>query len=275
MFVGPAIAGGFMVAAGVGWTLVFSAFCVFCSFAVLWFIKPLREEHRKGGSGGGLISDIVEGVRYVVHHPGIGPMLLVTIGAAVLLRPLSDLLPGFTDVIFGRGEGGLATFMTFFGVGGLLGSIWIANRNRMHGTLNIFLAGTLALAVLILAFTLTESFSLAVILIMLIGLTGSTLMNSSQILIQSGVEGSIRARVISLYALNYRTAPSVGAMMMGGASSFFGLQIPVAAGALLFLLVWLWMYRNRNRISGILEADPPRERAAPPPATPITDKAAE
>lgn len=255
-FVGPALAGIIIAQAGVGWALVFSAFCVAVMFGILFIVKPLREEHRAGGSGGSLVSEIVEGLRYVTAHPGIGPMLLIAAAASILLRPLTDLLPGFTDVIFGRDAGGLATFMTVFGIGGMFGSIWIANRNRMRGTLGIFLTGTMAAVVLTFAFTLIDNFVVAVALIGMLGVCSSAIMNASQILIQSSVDGSIRARVMSLYALNYRTAPSVGAMAMGAASEWMGLQPPVAAGAALFLIGWIWLYRSRPRIAGLLEGEP-------------------
>ena len=78
-------------------------------------------------------------------------------------------------------------------------------------------------------------------------------MNGAQILIQNAVEGSMRARVMSLYSFNYRAAPALGAMAMGGASTVVGLQFPVAAGALLLLAIWYWVFLRRRRLRQALE----------------------
>ena len=255
-FVGPGVAGIIIAQAGVGWALIFSAICVAVMFGVLCVVKPLREEHRKGGGGGSLISDVVEGVRYVTHHAGIGPMLLIAAAASILLRPLTDLMPGIADDVFARPTAGLATFMTVFGIGGMIGSIWIANRNRMRGTLNIFLGGTMAATVLIIVFMATSNFPFAIVLVTLFGISSAAIMNASQILIQSSVEGAIRARVMSIYALNYRTAPSVGAMLMGGAAEFVSLQLSVSVCTVLFLLGWIWLYRQRQKFAELLEGEP-------------------
>lgn len=252
-FIGPAIGGILIAQAGVGWAILFSGVGVYVTFIILGFIKPLREEHRAGGGGGGLLSDFMDGVRYVANHKGIGPMLLAALAASILIRPLTDLLAGFTDKIFGLDAAAFAVFMTAFGIGGVLSSIWLANRNRLQGTLNIFLGGTIIAVGLTVAFTLTNFYPLAVGLIFLLGVMGSTIMNGSQILIQSSVEGSIRARVMSLYSMTFRVAPSLGATAMGAAADIVGLQIPVATGALLFLLMWIWIYRKRAVLTGELE----------------------
>ena len=261
-FIGPALAGVIIARAGVGWALAFSGLGMFVTYVVLGFVKPLRDEHRAGGSGGGIFADILEGVRYIVGHAGIGPLLIAAFAAAILVRPLTDLLAGITDVVFKLDEAAFASFMTAFGIGGMLGSIWIANRNRLAGTLNIFLTGTMASILLTLAFTVTPVFAVAVVLVFLLGLSGSTIINASQILIQSAVEGSVRARVMGLYALSIRVAPAIGAMAMGGLADLMGFSLPVAAGALLFLLAWLWLFAIRGPLLMHLEDEPATAPAA-------------
>ena len=133
-----------------------------------------------------------------------------------------------------------------FGIGGMAASLWLANRNRIEGTTTILLLGTATSGVLTAVFASTDSFAAALAIMVVLGAAGSATMNGAQILIQNAVEGSMRARVMSLYSFNYRAAPALGAMAMGGASTVVGLQFPVAAGALLLLAIWYWVFLRRR-----------------------------
>jgi hypothetical protein len=52
-----------------------------------------------------------------------------------------------------------------------------------------------------------------------------------------------------------RGAPAVGALAMGGLSSFVGLQWPVAGGAALCLVLWLWARPPPRGMAQALEVE--------------------
>ncbi len=60
---------------------------------------------------------------------------------------------------------------------------------------------------------------------------------SSQTLIQSVVDPRVRARVMSLYIIISWGVPAIGALIMGWLANFSGLQITLAGGGVLGLLV--------------------------------------
>ena len=64
----------------------------------------------------------------------------------------------------------------------------------------------------------------------------------------------MRARVVSLYTLNYRAAPALGTLLMGGLSALLGLQMPVVLGACLCAVAALWLMRRRHELRDMLEA---------------------
>ncbi len=51
----------------------------------------------------------------------------------------------------------------------------------------------------------------------------------------------------------FRGGPALGALIMGTASSQFGLRAPVAAGAVLCALFWLWARVREKNIAAALE----------------------
>ena len=62
----------------------------------------------------------------------------------------------------------------------------------------------------------------------------------AQTLIQNAVPAEIRARVISLFILLSWGLPAIGALIMGWAATYFGLQATIAFGAALAVPVWFW-----------------------------------
>ena len=181
------------------------------------------------------------------------PTLMLATFSATLVRPVGDLMPGISDTVFDAGAHGLATLMACMGVGGMVGSFWLANRNRITGMSTIFLHGTTAYALSTLAFAASANFTLGMICMVVIGCAMSVSNNASQILIQNSVAGTMRARIMSLYSYNYRTMPALGALAMGWAANLIGFQIPVGIGALLLLVGLVWAYRQRDAMRSSLE----------------------
>jgi MFS family permease len=79
-----------------------------------------------------------------------------------------------------------------------------------------------------------------------------------QTLVQLASDRSMRGRVMGVYGLIFRGAPSVGALSAGLASAHFGLRLPVFFGALLVIAVGVWTYLSRDRITAALETKDPQ-----------------
>ena len=82
------------------------------------------------------------------------------------------------------------------------------------------------------------------------------------LLVQAAVAGPMRGRVVSLYGVIFRGGPAIGSFTMGWAAQFVGLHIPVAAGAVLCLVLWAWTMRNIRAVARALEAEGPHEQVS-------------
>lgn len=270
-FIGPAIGGLLIEHGGVSLCFVANALSYLPFYVVLYMIKLRDAENprRRRGDGGGLWADMVDGVRYAARHPGIGPILGLALLTSLLIQPISDLVPGFVDHVFAAGPTALGMVMSAFGIGGMAGALWMANRSRLQGTVRIFfIAGGLSAAATAV-FAATSILYVGVALMALMGFTGSARGNAAQTLIQGSVEPSHRSRVVSLYSLTHRAGPALGAMAMGGASDFVGLQIPIAFSALVLLALFAMLWGRRAGIAKateILSDELPSHGAEPKPA---------
>lgn len=252
-FVGPAMAGALILAGGI--SAAFAANAV--SFLIfLWALSRISlppAPREPAGAVSGLLHDVAEGVRYVAGHPGMGPMMLLLIVTCVCVRPLIELLPGFTADVFGAGAGGLALLTSTVGAGAVVGGLWLAGRGDPHGLTRIALNSTAVLALALLVFVSTDSLWLAMPALAVTGVGMVVTGVGMQTLLQLSVAGSMRGRVLSLYGLIFRGGPALGALIMGTASDGVGLRWPLAVGGMLALAAWFLTWTRRRRMEAALE----------------------
>lgn len=261
---GPALGGFFIANLGAGAAFVFNAFA-YAVFVIALLRVRLAAPKPNGDKRpvGNLPAEIMVGYRYAAAHPGIGPLLVVLTGVALFARPFMDLLAGFADAVFDRGADGvgLAWLTAMVGVGATAGGIWLAQRDQLKGLTRITISHALLFALALFGFTATDNFFFALACVTVAGWASVVVGVGEQTLIQASVDGAVRGRVISLYGMISRGGPSLGALAMGYTSEFAGLRWPVAGGAVLCLMLWLWAHRRRAAMSVALETDP-AERGA-------------
>jgi len=251
-FVGPIIAGVTIAQFGAGVTLAL------CVAAMLVFTVGLRmielvHHERSSTKGSGLIEEMIAGVRYVGTHSSIGPLLLLIMTSAIFSRSFMDLFPGFADQVFGQGPEGLGILFSAVGGGGIFGAFWLIHYGKTSGLTKVSLGTLFMTSILLIIFSATKLFWVGVVSAALAGTFLAITANSSQILIQNTVDGSMRGRVMSLYSLTYRAGPAMGALLMGGISTWTGLQVPVAGGAIICLIALAIIAPHRKRLASELE----------------------
>ena len=251
--VGPAIAGALIVVVNNGTVIAVSALTFFVFFVIL-LGTHIEEAHSKSPRSLNLVSDMKESVVYVWNHAGIFYLMFLLGATALLIRPYMDLAPGISVNMFGQGATGMAILLSSTGAGGLIAGLYLAQRGETRGLTRLVTGSFLVSAIFLILFTISGHIWLAAVALSLVGffiLLGGI---SSQTLIQSVVEPRVRARVMSLYIIISWGVPAIGALIMGWLADFVGLQITLAGGGVLTLLVWLIIFRQGPKLSTQLEA---------------------
>jgi hypothetical protein len=131
MLLGPLIGGLLIAAFGAGWAFVFDG-GTFAFSALMILLMRTRREPRHADSGERLMSEVAEGLRYVIAHRWL---ILAMVGATVSLLatwgPWETLVP---YVIKNELHGGPTALGLVFGAGGL-GSVAAALFFGQRGTL--------------------------------------------------------------------------------------------------------------------------------------------
>ncbi|MDH3703068.1 MAG: MFS transporter [Alphaproteobacteria bacterium] len=251
-FTGPAIAG--VVIAGYGVTPAFAINAV--SFlCVLFALSRLRlpEQAGRRARRGRVLVDLLVGVRYVRGHRLIGPLLLMSLAMSLFVRPVNELLPAVSELLFAQGAAGLAMLTAARGAGALAAGLWLAKRGHVDGLVRNIVFSLLVASVSVFVLVGTGYFWIALLAFTAFGFAMSTGGVGSITMIQVAVDNRLRGRVLSLNGLTLRGLPALGALLMGWAADRLGLVVPLSVGAglcaVIFLIALRWERRARGRIA--------------------------
>ncbi|MDH3239769.1 MAG: MFS transporter [Alphaproteobacteria bacterium] len=255
-FLGPAFGGAMIAAWGVGIAFALNAL-TFIAFMIA--LSRLRIVVREGGENSrrGLLADVAEGLRYALGHPGIGPVLGVLAGLSVGVKGLPELLPGFVDVVFGRGVEAFAALTAAMGIGAAVAAFWAAGRGRMEGLSVINVASLVGAGLSVAVFAAIGIYWVGLVCMFLAGAFLTVVGTSSQALMQNAVEGAMRGRVMSLYGLLFRGGPALSALISGVLAELIGLQITLVLSAAGAVLTGAILFRRRRTMAESLEGEPP------------------
>ncbi len=251
-FIGPAVAGVIIAQLGVASAFAYNAASFLLFIVVLARMQmPYTEQFTRKHQS--LYAQMAEGLRYIAGHAGIGPMLVLLTLTSVLVRPLSDLLPGYAGAVFQSGATGLAWLTSAMGLGSMAAAFGIAQRGKISGLTRLAVLNSCVMALATVAFAFTPNFWLALVLLAAasygITMTGV----GGQALIQSAVPGELRGRVVSIYGMIFRAAPATGALVIGALSEKFGWRWPMAMSALLCLVAWFWARSRQKLMAAAME----------------------
>lgn len=250
--VGPAIAGGLIIWTNTGTVI---ALCAVIFFAFYLLLRTIHIAETASGQklSFELFIDIWRGFQYVYGHSGIRFLMVLMVAVSLFLRPVIELMPGVSGQVFDAGPAGLSLLLGAIGAGALLASLWLARRGEMVGltglvTFSIFGGGVaLMLSMVFGQLWVAVAFLMVVGVFMLIGNVGA------QSLIQNTVDSRVRVRVLSLFIVFAHGLPAIGALIVGWIASWAGLQMTIACGALVMVVVWLWARPRAGNVAAILE----------------------
>ncbi len=253
-FVGPLIAGGLILAQGVGSTFVFAFFGSIFFVVVLRYVRPIRNDTSFASNLSGENLRL-QGTAYafVFSHPGIGPLLVLAFANGAFIRGFTELLPAYSDTVLGRGAEGLAIMSASIGVGAIFSGLWLAQRDGVNGlTRYIFVSQAIA-SVLVVLLAATGTLLVATLLVGLTGFMLATTSIAALTLIQRATPEDRLARVMAILGVILHASPAAGALVMGAAADLVGFTMPLVAGGALCLATVVYVLRREGVVRTSLE----------------------
>jgi MFS family permease len=254
-FIGPAVTGPIVYHGGVALAFALNSLTYLAFIVALTQIKLAPDDHPVRARHPRFLADTLAGYSYALGHPGIGRIILLFAVNSLALRGFVELFPAFADVIFGTGAIGLSWLVATLGLGAVAGGLWMVRRPSIQGLTGLIMGHTFVVAVSVLGFTATANYWAALVCVFVCGFSLITTGISAQTLVQSAVDPAMRGRVMGLYGMLFRGGPAFNALILGWASSLFGLRLSVAAGAVICIAYWAWARSRQDEMERALEVE--------------------
>ncbi len=207
-------------------------------FVVIAALLLLRSHFtRKPGKHPPVIESLREGLAFIGRTPAMKALILLAFAGSFLAFPLLTFLPVYAKLVFARDVRAYGRFLTFFGIGAVLGAIGAARLSHSARKGVRAVASQVAFAALIVAFAISRNFQLSCVLLFLAGGALSIVFTMLMSLVQTIVTDDMRGRVGSVYMLAFRGAIPLGNFAAGAIAARTGPTAVLAVnGVLLGLL---------------------------------------
>jgi MFS family permease len=241
--VGPAIAGVVIARFGLAAAFAVNAISFVAILSALAAVKLRPREVRRTSHG--FWEESRQGWRYVVDHPAIRQMMLLSGITSILARGMIELLPVFADSVFHRGSLGLANLTTAAGIGAIIGALVLSQVGASRLLPPITRVSALALGGIVIGFAVCRDFATGMLIS---GLLGAAIVLCSvglQVILQSSIRDQFRGRVLGLWTAVNIAGPGIGGAVLGAGANWAGLRvIGVGAGVMCLLLVAAVVFRT-------------------------------
>ncbi len=227
--IGPSLAGFLIVLIGTGPVFLINA----VSFAaVILALKQMRVSELQvtprvqRGAG-----QVREGVRYVQGRPDLLLVMVIVffVGTFGLNFQMTSAL--MATEVFHKGAGEYGLLGSIVAVGSLSGALLAARRGRPR--LRLVVGAAIAFGIVEITAGLMPTYLSFAVMLVPLGLTQMTMLNSANAIMQLGVDPGMRGRVMALYMAVLMGGTPVGAPMVGALAEAFGARWSLISGGLI------------------------------------------
>ncbi|MGB8980668.1 MAG: MFS transporter [Anaerolineales bacterium] len=218
--IGPALGGILLEPLGAGTLFFFNSLSY---LAVIFALAAMREVRtHSGGKIGSLGSSFLSGLAYAWSHRLILALLALSAVGAIFGRSYQNLLPAFSRDIWHAGAQGYGLLLAAAGAGALIGAFSLASFRQIPHQGALMLTSGLLFSIALILFSISPSFILGLILLLVAGVTSTVFSTVIATFIQLSVPNELRGRVMSLYTVTLIGLPSLGAMGSGAVAEWLG-----------------------------------------------------
>ncbi len=245
---GPALAGILIATLGTGITFIINGLTF---LGPIIAVRSMKLNLQTIKSNQHPLLAIKQGLRYSYQHPIIKNILIFTVFTSVFGWSYVSMLPVVADRVFHQNSFGLGLFYSSFGMGAVLGTVFISAFNNRFSVRRLLLGGSFLFTTSLFAFTLTTNFPLALVFMFISGAGIAAQMALMQSIIQNNVENHLRGRVLSVFVTCHQGMQFVGNYQIGWLSEQIGSRPAIALGATVIFIFAAYLYLTFTKLENI------------------------
>src|SRR5262249_9623354 len=211
-------------------------------------VKPVQRSAAEGP-----LYQLREGLRYVLSHGLIPPLLLLTANAGLLGIGVLTLSPAYAAVILHSPTNGYVLVSVANGLGAVIAGLLLGWFTKRIGLSRIVAIMALLTAVSMGLMATISNVVMASVISFAFGLALITQFVGASTLIQLEVPDEFRGRVLALYSLAFAGLTPFGSLALGLTAAHIGIATTIVVTAivtglvsLIILFRWIALWQRRR-----------------------------
>ena len=196
---------------------------------------PKQIEHKK------VLREFFDGVSYLASNKVIYFILLYSVVVALLTMPFRMLIQVFAKDVYGSLPSEVGMLMTSIAIGGIIGSILIANLRKGNHRGVLLIVGAVVSGLALILISSVPYYIAGVFALIGIGLGEQARWALGQSLVMENSKEEYRGRMMSLLMMTFGLMP-LGMLPLGLAISTLGAQVPVFISGVFLLAFSLFIF---------------------------------
>jgi MFS family permease len=228
---GPALAGLVLEVYGAGTAFLLNAMSFLLVIAALVAIHP--HPVPVNTQAGRVRDHFREALTYVRARPAIYLPVLTITAVSFFGSSMVQLVPAFTEDVFGVGRGAYGLLVAAFGIGAVAGSFVVAFWADRYLRSRVAVFGIFLFAAGEVIFGGAPTYVVGIAGMLTMGIAYVLIATALNTSIQARVDEAHRGRAVSIYLMGLLAGVPLGALLQGMLASVFGLRVTVVGSALL------------------------------------------
>ncbi len=245
--IGPAIAGLLVASVGEGVCFILNSTSYLGVLIALAAMKLPPTPHH-GKQRRNVFHELREGFSYAFGFGPIRSILLLVALVSLTGVPYMVLAPVFAKEILHGGAHTFGFLMTAAGCGALVGTVYLASRKNVAGLGRVIVIAPLLLALGMASFAMSNNLHLSLAALIIAGFGASTVVASSNTILQTILEEDKRGRVMSFFTVAFMGMAPFGSIGAGTMSGIIGPRNTLLVGAACCLVGAVMFARNLPNI---------------------------
>lgn len=232
--IGPAL-GGFLVGAfGAAWVFALNAFSFVAVLGGLWRVPTHLVPQSKGkATPGAILRSLGEGWYFLRESPHLLGILLRSSFFMLTGSGVWALLPIVARDHLGTGATGYGILLSAFGVGSVIGALFIPTLRRRLPLDAMVAVSLLIFSACVVVVGLGRSTSLVAGAMLVAGLFWIMVAVNHNVSVQMCSPDAVRGRMISFYLITFQGSLAIGSWMVGWVADMAGIGFAVTLSGVL------------------------------------------
>ena len=196
------------------------------------------------------MTDLVDGFKYIRLCPALIPLLALVFVRGFFGMPYRTMMPKYAQDVMGLDATGLGILLSAPGVGSLISSLVMASLGDFKGKGRLLLISGIVMGVGLVAFGNTQSFTLVLVLLAIVGAASNVCMVTNRTLLQLNCDPPYLGRLMSAYMMMFGLT-QLGTMPAGAIADALGVPLVITVQGALFAVVFVAVWALGRKIRAL------------------------